>query len=479
MKANLNRFIIFALTVFFLSPIFIIFYYFKLNFDISIPDLFQALKNSVIQSSITALLCIVISLAIVPGLAITKSQWIKVGVLPSMLPSIFTILIVFSFFKDFPFGSIGIILIFFVTYFGLSTLILYNSYLVLVNRYSHLIQIYNISTFDQYVKIYIPGLSKDIVNVFLIIGLGCFSSLSVPLLAGGGKNINIEILIYESIFINGQWATASLVAMIQMCVMFLLGAYLNQVIYVDSNRISAVNTHIKTMNVSTFIFGSYLGIYIFGYLFQVIRSVIKINVNDFYFSNFFSALAHSFLLAILTILVFLTIAIALFRLEYARSRSQFLMYFLLPSSTVVGLALYLLFPENTFLSTNAFKIAIGLNIIYSLALYKSYIYPALMSIRSQLDLSQIYGLSFFESLRKIVFPQLKEPLILCATILMISSFCEFALIKAAGSQTLFAGVFIERLISTYRLEQGFIYSFIVLILVFSFYKMARFFSVKD
>ena len=119
------------------------------------------------------------------------------------------------------------------------------------------------------------------------------------------------------------------------------------------------------------------------------------------------------------------------------------------------------------------KVSLGLNLIYCLALYKSYVQPQFTSIQSQLDVCRIYGLNFDSALKQVILPQLRKPLVICSNILFIFSFCEFALMKAAGSQSLFSGVFIERLISTYRLEQGFIYSFIVLGLVFLFFHITR------
>lgn len=488
MKAKLNqpivqKFLISALVLFFLSPIFIILFYFKVNFDLSSADFIFAFKNSAIQSLTAAAVCVLAAVAIVPGLAEVQNRWIRhtmnAALLPSMLPSLFTILIVFSFFRSFPFGHLGIVLIFFVTYFGMSTLILYNAYLALVNKYAHVIQIYNISILNRYLKVYLPELKKDILNVFLIIVLGCFSSLSVPLLAGGGHSVNVEMLIYESIYINGQWGTASLMAMIQMSIMFVLGLYLHKTSQFISLTPSTVTRNTKTNNLSFTLLCFYIGFYIFGYLYQVIKAFMTVKWSDLYFFDFLSALSHSFLLAGMAIVIFLVISTILFYLKFQKARSDFLMYFLLPSTTVVGLSLYLFFAESVMVVADIFKVALGLNLIYSLALYKSYVYPQISNIQSQLDVAKIYGISFKDSLKYIMIPQLKKSLFICISILVIFSFCEFALVKAAGAQTLFAGVYIERLITSYHLDHGFIYSFVVLVLVFSFFNITRFIRVDD
>lgn len=475
--------ILIGLLLFFTMPIFIILYYFRIQFDIYFSDLLWAFKNSIIQSVTTAVLCIIWGLGLVPGLARIKKNWIKkimaVALLPSILPSIFTILIVFSFFRQFPFGHGGIILVFFVTYFGMSTLILYNSYSALIRKYEHLVKIYNIPLRKRYLKIYLPEMAKDILTVFLIIVLGCFSSLSVPLLAGGGRGVNIEVLIYESVFINGQWGTAALMALIQMTIMLALGLYLNQINYMGSGREAMLNSSDRSWNLSLFIFLSSLGMYIFGYFYQVIKSVFKVNWAELYSGEFATALGHSFILAVLAVGIFSILLVGLFYLFYRKVKANILFYFLLPSTTVVGLSLYLLFSERASVLMDALKIALGLNLIYALALYKSYIYPHFSNIKSQLDIARIYNVNFYQSLKSVIWPQLKMPILLGASILTIFSFCEFALIKAAGSQTLFTGIFIERLISSYRLELGFIYSFMVLSLVFVFFSVIRLLNVKD
>jgi len=313
-----------------------------------------------------------------------------------------------------------------------------------------------------------------LINIFLIIVLGCFSSLSVPLLAGGGRGANVELLIYESIYINGQWATASLVAIIQILFMLGLGFYLNQKSNIGSSQVTSEVHHHKKINLSFILFSLYIASYILGYVFQVVKSLLKVNYQQLYFNEFTTALSNSLLLSIFSISLFFILVTTIIYLNYIKARSQLIMYFLLPSSTVVGFSLYLLFAEKSSLTMEVLKVSLGLNLIYCLALYKSYIQPQFSSIQSQLDVSRIYGLSFTTAFKQVVLPQLKKSFFISGNILFIFSFCEFALIKAAGSQSLFSGVFIERLISTYRLEQGFIYSFIVLCLVFIFFQITRF-----
>jgi ABC-type Fe3+ transport system permease subunit len=473
-----GKLLITLLLIFFLGPIAIILYYFKIHLDVSVDDFVFAFKNSATQSLATASLCLIGSMLLVPGLSQIKNKWLAsimtASLLPSLLPSIFTILIVFSYFKDFPFGPTGIILIFSFTYFGFSTVALYNAYMALVDRYSGVIGIYNVSWWDRYFKLYLPLLKPDLMNIFMIIVLGCFSSLSVPLLAGGGRGANVELLIYESIFINGQWATASVVAIIQILLMLGLGFYLNQKTLSGSGTFAVFSQNTKKSNLSFFLFTLYIAFYIIGYVFQVVQSLFKVNYQQLYWSEFATALSNSLLLSLFSSALFLVLVISIFYLIYIKAKSQLMMYFILPSSTVVGFSLYLLFSEKASVAMDVLKISLGLNLVYCLALYKSYIQPQFSSIESQLDVCRIYNLSFLTALKQVILPQLKSSIFICGNILFLFSFCEFALIKAAGAQNLFSGVFIERLVSTYRLEQGFIYSFIILCLVFLFFHITRF-----
>lgn len=468
------------LLIFFLSPIVIIFSYFKLHLDIPFKDFVFAFKNSVIQSFSTAGLCLLGSLLIVPGLSQIKNKYLNsimtAALLPSLLPSIFTILIVFSYFKNFPFGSSGIIIIFFITYFGFSTVALYNAYQALVSKYSAISSIYNISWSRRYLKIYLPLLTQDLVNIFLIITLGCFSSLSVPLLAGGGRGANIELLIYDSIYIQGQWVTASVVALIQFTLMFAIGFYLNQKSSLSNPSFSGSELKNNSkINLSFILLVLYIGSYFLGYVFQLIRSLFTVQYQNLYFNEFLTALTNSLLLSLFALFLFLVLAVIIFYLNFIQAQNKFFMNFILPSSTVVGFSLYLLFKESSSLKLDVLKMALGLNLIYFLALFKSYIRPQFLNLHSQLQVCRIYGLSFFKSLQHVIAPQLKKSLVLSCQILFIFSFCEFALVKAAGSQHLFSGVFVERLISTYHLDQGFIFSFLILSLVFIFFYITRFF----
>jgi ABC-type Fe3+ transport system permease subunit len=472
-----GKFLSLLLFVFFLSPIAIILFYFQIHIDISISDFIFAFKNSVIQSVSTAVICLFGSVMLMPGLSQIKNKWLTsimmTSLLPSMLPSIFTILIIFSYLKNFPFGHTGIILIFVSTYFGFSTVAVYNAHNAIVDRYSGVIEVYNVSRWDRYMKLYLPLLRQDLINIFLIIVLGCFSSLSVPLLAGGGRGTNIEFLIYESIYINGQWATASLFAIIQIILMLVLGLYLNQKNTLSELTMTATWNKSKKYNLSFFLFATYIACYILGYAFQVVKSLFKVNYQQLYFIEFANSLSNSLILSGVSIFVFFILIMSIIYLNYIKAPSQLIMYFLLPSSTVIGFSMYLFFNEESSFTVDVLKVSLGLNMIYCLALYKSYIQPKFLSLQSQLEVCHVYGLGFMTAFKEVILPQLKKALFISSNILFIFSFCEFALIKAAGVQSLFSGVFIERLISTYRLEQGFIYSFIVLCLVFLFFRLTR------
>lgn len=402
----LSFLIIGCLILFFSAPVSVILYNFSLNLDLEFSDMLIAFQNSFVQSVITATLCIVLSMLLVPGLSELKNTWIKrimpAALLPSLLPSIFTLLIVFSLFRDFPFGTTGIVLIFFVTYFGMSTLILLNAYTALVGKYSHLIKIYNISLIDRYLKIYLPELFKDIITVFLIIVLGCFASLSVPLLAGGGRGTNVEMYIYESVFINGNWGTAAAMALLQMTIIFILGFYLNRISYFGSGRVDSDTFKTKKINLSLVFFLFYIGFYVVGYFYQLIKSLTKINLSNFYYSEFLVSLSNSFLLSFLTVSVFAIILVSLLFIFFMQTKSYFLIYFLLPSTTIIGLSLYLVFPERAHIIIDALKIALGINLIYTLVLYKSYIQPQLINIQSQLDVARIYNLTFQQSLVSVI-----------------------------------------------------------------------------
>lgn len=483
-KENIKEKIVsLILILFFVCPLIVILSYFKIDFSVNIQDLGSAVLYSSLQGLVTSLICLSLALLLVPQLAKYDSKRIQIfnnlSLLPSIMPSIFTLLIVFSLFKKFPFGFKGITIIFCTIYFGFAVVALLNAFNAKVRKYSATLELYKISVFLKYKKIYLPILFQDILNIAVIIFLGCVSSLSVPLVAGLGKIPNLEVLIYESVFINGNWSMAAVMMVIQAGFVYLISkCFSSHQDKTISQNYSLIKST-KKISLALIVFAIYIGFYIGGYAYQVTKALVQIDISKLNIVSFLNSATASILLSVLTIFIFSIIVSLLIYLLFKKFNNQFVMNFLLPSTTLVGFSLYLLFNQFQSEMIDVLKIAIGLNLIFSLIFFKSYIMPEVKIILGQIQTARIYSLDYLMCFKNIIFPQIKKSVFLCFSVLFLYSFCEFALIKAAGSQVLFSGIFLERLISSYRLDLGFIYSFFILCICGLFFQIVRLFNVKN
>jgi ABC-type Fe3+ transport system permease subunit len=347
-------------------------------------------------------------------------------------------------------------------YLGFAVVALKRSFQVNVLAYQGLMDVYSISTYERYVKIYWPRMKSDIFSVLTIIVLNCVTSLSVPLMAGGGKSYNLELLIYEQTIIEGNWAVASVLAAIQFFMLLVMVRFLN---YGESTtNVTSRLTHKVKDSLPAIVFLSlYVILFVGGFIFQSLKVVSLVDLDKYF--DFAIIFLRTLVFFMPFLLVFLTFIFLMTFLFYYGSNLQFISYFLLPSTTLIGFALYILFPMPSNPFDDVIKMAIGVNIAYSAMAWKVYIQPQLEKLKSQILVARIYRINFIKSLNKIIYPQIKQQLLVCIFVLMLVFVFEFAIAKASGVQLKLSGMFIADLVSTYRLQYGFAFSTFALIIL--------------
>ncbi len=187
-------------------------------------NFFWALKNSLIQGLGTAFLCIIFGLYLSRGFLFfsdnVRSYLRSVIQIAYILPSLFSILICLNLLPIFPYGHLGVIFIFFIVHLGFSVVYIAEVMQNRVGRLGLISSIYNLNKTDFLVRIVFPLIRKDLLVLGLIIFLSCISSLAIPLVAGGGRGTNLEVYIYEKIFIEQRWTEAVLLGLFHSTIMF-------------------------------------------------------------------------------------------------------------------------------------------------------------------------------------------------------------------------------------------------------------------
>lgn len=458
------------LVLFFLSPYIIFLLYFKPVLNINRTEFFWSFKNSLVQSGVATAISIFLGLWFALGLlqlSVKLRPWFhNLLLLPQVLPTLFSILIVFSLVSPFPMGSVGVIVIFVLINTGLAAFLLTHSIRENLGSLGLISEVYGISRVRFFFQILIPLIKKDVLVHFLTIFLFCLTSISVPLIAGGGLGTNLEVLIYEKIFIDQNWSAAWYLNLFQVVFVFLLSYLITKISFYKKRNFTE-NNYTKSKTGLFFLF-IYLTIYIVGYFFAVRQSLVSLDFLKEYKNEVYLAFWNNLKLYMTTALLFLAFGVLWLKHYINHLKHVLVQHFFSPSTILVGFCLYLVFPQTA--GFDFIKIPLAFSLLVFVTLFRSFMMNPLEALRSQILVAQVYGLNSYEILIKIIWPQIRGSLFLTLSLLFIWQFGDFAIMKVTGTQISTLGLMSESFISSYRLNVAYLLSFIILCswLVFNF-----------
>ena len=469
------------LGVIFFMPYLILLKYFKFAIDINWSHFYQSILVSCTQAGLVVSLCAVISLVHFRALFFfgrRSRAFIKnLLIVPVLLPAIFTILIAFSIINPFPFGFTGVVVIFFMTYFGYFFVSLSEAIESKLGEQFLVKEVYGLSNYSFLVSILWPHIRKEVLSLSLIVFVGCFSSLSIPLVASGGRSVNFELFIFETIFIQNDWNSAIILSLVQALMLLVLGLWIKK--YSIKSVFDRCNEFNLRSGVSLGFIALYLIVYFGSLLFFTGTALSTVRWETLDSSLMLEALANSIFLFLLLAIVFTLFLVGLGYLFFHRRSVEFYKFFLTPSSVIVGFAFYLFFHTGSII-TEYIKMTLGLFVVYSCSLFFNFISSPLEQLNRQVLTAKIYNLGFKDTLTEIIWPQLYDKYFLCLSILLLVSLTDFAVIKAVGAQTTTMGTFMYSYLSSYRLQWAFVFSFFTLIIWIIFlYALKRSFYVLN
>lgn len=473
-KRSINWTIYFLLVLTFILPYLILSKNFNFAINLNVSYLFTALSTSFIQAVAVVVLCSVMSLVSFKALYyfdVKRRALIKnLLMAPILLPSIFSILIAMSVLNPFPFGLTGVVVIFFLVHFGYFFVALHEVIESKLGQQYLIKEVYNIGTLNFIRRILFPQIRKDLFNLSVIIFISCFSSLSIPMLASGGRSTNFELFIYETIFIQNDWSSAIVLSLIQAVVLLCLGLFSN---LMKITTVTIPTNEFKLKSPMSLVFiAVYLLAYFGVFVFKTIPALFLVNWSSFEYAHFVFALSNSLQLFLRLGVLFSLFVSALAYLSYQRKAIGFFRLFLTPSSVIVGFAFYLHFSVGS-ATIDLVKMTLGLFVVSSFALFFNFLAPQLAQLKNQILVANVFKIDFTVFLKKILWPQVKQRYLLCLSILLLLSLTDFAVIKAVGSQTETLGTFIYGYLSSYRLEWSFVFCFFTLCFWAVFLKLSE------
>lgn len=453
--------------LFFLLPYVFFLKYFDLKFDLNFSELIWAVKNSLIQSVTAAVVCTLVGFIMALGIFQAAPKWqsglLKLVLLPQILPALFSILIVLSIIDPFPMGHIGVILIFIVVNVGFVTFQFYNSIQQKISSFAVISEIYGIQKLSFFRKILLPILSPDFKLNFFFVFLFCLSSFSIPLVAGGGKGTNLEVLIFEKIFIDQNWTVACSLMIVQALMVVAISAtFLKNKSYLAGEL--KPHRFLKS-KVGLFFVLCYLGFYLLGYGYSIVKSIGALEFLSEYLTEVLDATVNSLLL-LLFVLGAGYLMLWAWVLDFIkRLKHNFAIHLISVSTVLVGFSLYLFFPQTKFYDW--FKIPLAFLVLFFPSLYKMFAEKKLDQIKNQILVAKIYRISLFQIVNQIILKQIKAPLLMSISLLTIWSLSDFAILRSLGSQTTTLGLLSQSFLLSYRLDVAFVISFYILIVWFA------------
>ncbi|MBC7464373.1 MAG: ABC transporter permease subunit [Bdellovibrio sp.] len=455
-----------SLFLIFILPYILFFKYFTFDINLNLSELLWALKNSFIQSAGAALFCVVFGVYFALGLFQfphkVQNVLTKLVLLPQILPSLFSILIAFSIVDPFPMGHLGVIFIFILVNLGFSSFQFYNAIQEKVGQLALVSEVYGIGRFCFYRKVLLPLLWSDIKLSFTFVFLFSLSSLSIPLVAGGGKGTNLEVLIFEKIFIDQNWSTAWFLMLFQSSLVFALSYFF---LINRSYPAKDFSAHRYTKSkLAAVAVCAYLAIYIGGYLYHLVRSFDSLEFMSDYVSEI-QASTFKTLEILIIVLVSSYFVLLGWVTDYVQRLKHNMAVNLISVSTVlVGFAFYLTFPQTR--NYDLIKIPLAFVILFTPGLFKMFFEKRIDQMRIQIVVAKSFGISKTKIIHEIIFKQLKRQLFMAVSLLTIWSLSDFAILRSLGTQTTTLGLMTQSFLTSYRLDAAYLVSFYILMIWF-------------
>lgn len=459
-----------ALVAFFILPFVALIYYFHGQLMFDLTEMTSAFLNSIVQGFWVSLISVVFGFFCSFYILSLSSQYKrfiqKICLIPSILPSLFTILIAFTLIQPFPMGNIGVIIVLSFIYSGYVVSLFSQIIEDDVRSFLPISLVYGLSRI-QFYKVVLIKHGQYIIFLALTVFISTLTAFTVPMIVSGGHSRNLEILIFEKMFTEFQWSAALGIGLMQQLIIGLA------IVRVSKNRRSNVQTvsinsaDLSLKKYSSLFFGLALAIYLFSYIGSYAYLIAKATQSHFVFqvfnSELYTAMYNSLFFFMSNGVIFFIIILFLLYLVWNLQTIRFLNFFTYMSTILVAACLFF-WGESQNALLNYIKLSYVFNVLFFVSLYKLSLETKLQALNSQKMLAKMYNVSFKDYVIVILLPQIKEHIYYLLTILSIMSLAEFAIIKISGTSIKTLGSVMASYLSSYRIEGAFVVSCIMIVL---------------
>ena len=471
-----------------LIPLISIITYYDLRLSFKVTDYVSSIIYFTFYQSLLSALLSIITGSLFAYLLYTYKNYLFIKFIAQtqsilfVLPTIITVFGILSFYGNFfdIYGLTGILIGHVVLNTPIVSHIIYQTLNNISPSEKLLSRQMGLGKFSSFLASEWPIIKKNIPSLFVLVTFICFVSFTPVLILGGSpKYSTLEVSIYYSVIFSNDFSTALNLLIFQLiiCTVIYFVFFKNfksENFFIDEHRQVKTYFHFKIHNflelvilllIATCIFMPIIFIIIKGLNFKIISTIQSLYLLESLYNTFIICLFSGI---ISTVLVYNLLILTKKRTKISES----LVYSLIIlSPAIMAVGYYIFSYKLNILQFPNIMIVIVLNAFFVLPFTYNYLAPSFFKItKENEDISNslnIYGLSRFITIE---WPRLKNSLITAFCVSSILSASDLVVISFFGTNSLSTLTqTIYRLMGSYRIDEAYSVSLILLIYCFLYF----------
>lgn len=373
-----------------------------------------------------------------------------ISLLPTVFPSLFLILATLSFteiFFEFPYGLWGIVLVHSLINIGLAAVLIART---IEQKLGPAIIWAWLSAIPKRHILYhgvLRALKWDLSRVFFVIFLFCWCSFTVPYLVGTLHLNTLEVLLFEQIKIHVDWQQASVIALLQLLMIWMIGLiFLKK----DTLNSKGLDRGLEFLSFKGFILFplSVVAILFYGSLNSLLPGLKKLISEPELQKVILQSSVVSVGLGLCAALGTVIFSVLILWSWSPLVRRFFILY-QSPSALILGF-LFIYYFGNT--DYKILTTGLGIAFLYLPFIYKLSLDSKFLSLESYHQTSKLLGASHLLTFQKVSLPLARPAITLAAAVCGFWAVGDYALSALFLTSTPSLPIVIEQLISTYRFD---------------------------
>lgn len=468
---------VYVIVLLLLAPYFLLLTKLNTSVAFDVEELWWVFKNSAIQSLGSSFATIFFAVILaggilsLPGVSKSKAWLLRMLLWPTFLPHLLVIILLLNVVDPFPIGTIGIILVQTMIYSGLIAVELTKNIQSQSQSMVETALVYGSRPWKNFFLL-LSKHRRDLRSFFLLVFTMAFTSFSVPLIIGGGRGTNIEILIYEKIRISGNWSAAISYSLLQMVFLLAL-SFLHRP--QEQKNSSALSSSPWPSGASPyglqFFSWFYVLFFVFGFLYEALQGFIQLRQLPFWKTEMFARLIPSITLSVMVgFLTMSMLSLSVWGWPLKRPR-QFLLGYVSPSTALIGFAFLFVsgFSSSHSSSRETLVYCFAFSLLMLPGLYRLLIDQKMETLRDQISTAQILGATPMTIWLRIILPQIGPSIGRASGLSALWAIGDFALAKLLLRSDNTLALMSEGLVSSYRIEASAAIAFLIVVIGFGIY----------